>query len=48
MSTGKWLALKRWIAGRLSADERYKAFLAAAPPAPGSRFEEAELVCLDI
>ena len=48
MTTGRWLALKRWKAGHQSADERYKAFLKASPPAPGSRFEDAELVCLDI
>jgi DNA polymerase-3 subunit epsilon len=48
MTTGRWLALKRWKAGHQSADERYKAFLKASPPAPGTRFEEAELVCLDI
>ena len=48
MTTGKWLALKRWKAGHQSADERYKAFLKASPPTPGTRFEEAELVCLDI
>jgi DNA polymerase-3 subunit epsilon len=48
MKTGRWLALKRWKAGHQSADEHYKAFLKASPPSPGSRFEEAELVCLDI
>ncbi len=48
MKTGRWLALKRWKAGHRTADERYKAFLEASPPAPGSRFEAAELVCLDI
>ena len=48
MTTGRWLALKRWKAGHQSADERYRAFLKASPPAPGTRFEEAELVCLDI
>jgi DNA polymerase-3 subunit epsilon len=48
MKTGRWLALKRWRAGHRSADEHYKAFLEASPPAPGSRFEDVELVCLDI
>jgi len=48
MTTGRWLVLKRWRAGHRSADERYSAFLAAAPPAPSTRFEEAELVCLHI
>ena len=48
MTTGRWLALKRWKAGYRSADERYKALLEASPPSPGSAFEEAELVCLDI
>jgi DNA polymerase-3 subunit epsilon len=48
MTTGKWLAIKRWKAGHTSADERYRTFLEVSPPAPGSRFDEAELVCLDI
>lgn len=48
MTTGRWLALKRWKAGYRSADERYKALLEASPPSPGSAFEKAELVCLDI
>ncbi len=48
MKTGRWLALKRWRAGHRSADEHYKAFLEASPPSPGSRFEDVELVCLDI
>ena len=48
MNTGRWLALKRWKAGRRSGDERYNALLRTPPPAASSRFEEAELVCLDI
>ena len=48
MNTGRWLALKRWKAGHRSADEHYKAFLETPPPAPSCRFDEAELVCLDI
>ena len=48
MTTGRWLGLKRWNAGRLSADESYKSFLEASPPAPGTPFDKAELVCLDI
>jgi DNA polymerase-3 subunit epsilon len=48
MKTGRWLALKRWTAGHRSADERYKALVETPPPAASSRFEEAELVCLDI
>jgi DNA polymerase-3 subunit epsilon len=48
MTTGHWLALKRWNAGRRSADESYKSFLDASPPAPGTPFGKAELVCLDI
>ena len=48
MSTGKWLALKRWKAGRRSADESYKAFLETSPPTPSTPFGESELVCLDI
>ena len=48
MTTGRWLAIKRWKAGYRSADEHYKALLGTAPPSPGTRFNEAELVCLDI
>ena len=48
MKTGRWLALKRWKAGRRSGDERYTALLQTPPPAASSRFDEAELVCLDI
>ncbi len=48
MTTGRWLALKRWNAGRRSADERYKALLETSPPPASSSFDEAELVCLDI
>jgi len=48
MKTGRWLALKRWKAGRRSGDERYTALLRTPPPAASRRFEEAELVCLDI
>ena len=48
MTTGRWLTLKRWTAGRRSADEHYKAFLETRPPAPSTGFDDAELVCLDI
>jgi DNA polymerase-3 subunit epsilon len=48
MSTGRWLALKRWKAGHQSGDERYKALVETPPPSASSRFEDAELVCLDI
>jgi DNA polymerase-3 subunit epsilon len=48
MTTGRWLTLKRWTAGRRSADEHYKAFLETRPPAPSTSFDDAELVCLDI
>ena len=48
MSTGKWLALKRWRAGRRSGNERYKALLETSPPSPATAFDDAELVCLDI
>jgi DNA polymerase-3 subunit epsilon len=48
MKTGRWLALKRWTAGRRSADEQYKTFLKTSPPTPSTPFDEAELVCLDI
>jgi len=48
MTTGKWLALKRWKAGRRSGNEHYKALLQASPPSPTTDFDDAELVCLDI
>jgi DNA polymerase-3 subunit epsilon len=48
MTTGKWLALKRWKAGRRSGNEHYKALLEASPPSPATDFDDAELVCLDI
>ncbi|HSM31182.1 MAG TPA: exonuclease domain-containing protein [Woeseiaceae bacterium] len=48
MTTGRWLALKRWKAGYRSEDERYKALIEASPPSAATRFERAELVCLDI
>ena len=48
MTTGRWLALKRWAAGRRSADERFKEFLDTSPPSAATPFREAELVCLDI
>jgi DNA polymerase-3 subunit epsilon len=48
MTTGRWLALKRWNASRRSADDRYKALLETSPPPASSHFDEAELVCLDI
>ncbi len=48
MTTGKWLGLKRWKAGRRSSDESYRALLQASPPSPGTPFDDAELVCLDI
>jgi DNA polymerase-3 subunit epsilon len=48
MKTGRWLALKRWAASHRSGDERYKAFLETPAPAPTSRFDDSELVCLDI
>lgn len=48
MKTGRWLALKRWQAGRRSSDEAFRKFVRTPPPAPGTPFAEAELVCLDI
>ncbi len=48
MTTGRWLAIKRWKAGYRSADERFKALLDTSPPPASSRLDEAELVCLDI
>ena len=48
MTTGRWLAIKRWKAGYRSADERYKALLQTPPPPSSARFDAAELVCLDI
>lgn len=48
MTTGRWLAVKRWKAGYRSADERFKALLDTSPPSASSRLAEAELVCLDI
>ncbi len=48
MKTGRWLALKRWQASRRSADETYRALVQTPPPSPGTAFDEAELVCLDI
>ncbi len=48
MTTGRWLALKRWKAGRRSGNERYKALLDGSPPSPSTDFDDAELVCLDI
>ena len=48
MKTGRWLALKRWQAGRRCDDEAYRALVNTPPPSPGTRFAEAELVCLDI
>ena len=48
MTTGRWLALKRWKAGRRSAHEHYKSFLETPPPTPSTPFDEAELLCLDI
>jgi DNA polymerase-3 subunit epsilon len=48
MKTGRWLALKRWRAGRRSADEAYRALVKTPAPSPGTPFDAAELVCLDI
>ena len=48
MKTGRWLALKRWQAGRRCDDEAYRALVNTPPPSPGTPFAEAELVCLDI
>jgi DNA polymerase-3 subunit epsilon len=48
MKTGRWLALRRWNAGRRSADDGYRALVATSPPSPATSFEDAELVCLDI
>jgi len=48
MTTGRWLSLKRWKAGRRSGNEHYKALLEASPPSPATDFDDAELVCLDI
>lgn len=43
-----WLTLQRWRARKRSADPAYKAFIDRHPPAPGTAFEDAELVCMDI
>lgn len=48
MTSSAWRALKRWRAGRRTADEAYRTFVRTPPPAPGTPFAEAELVCLDI
>lgn len=43
-----WLASKRFWARRRSSDPVYKAFVACPLLPRGTRFEDAELVCLDI
>jgi DNA polymerase-3 subunit epsilon len=43
-----WLTLQRWRARKRSADPAYRAFIDRHPPAPGTAFEDAELVCMDI
>lgn len=43
-----WLSLRRWLARRRSTDPAYTAFLDRPLPAPGTPFEDAELVCVDI
>ncbi|MCJ7589909.1 MAG: 3'-5' exonuclease [Woeseiaceae bacterium] len=43
-----WLALRRLRAWRRSSDPVYKAFVERPLPQRGTRFEDAELVCLDI
>jgi len=43
-----WLTLKRWRARRRSTDAHFRAFIAQAPPSPGTPFDDAELVCVDI
>ena len=48
MTASAWLAMKRWRAGRRSTDEAYRTLVGTPAPAPGTPFEKAELVCLDI
>ncbi len=48
MTTGRWLALKRWQAGRRSSDEAFRQLVKTPAPAPGTPFAEVEFVCLDI
>ena len=48
MTASTWLALKRWRAGRRSTDKAYRTLVGTPAPAPGTPFEKAELVCLDI
>jgi DNA polymerase-3 subunit epsilon len=43
-----WLTLRRWRARQRSTNPAYKAFLDRPLPAPGTPFEDAELVCMDI
>lgn len=43
-----WLSLRRWRARRRSADPLYTEFVGRPLPAPGTPFEKAELVCVDI
>jgi DNA polymerase-3 subunit epsilon len=43
-----WLTLQRWLARRRTTDAHYKAFIEQSPPAPGTPFDSAELVCVDI
>ena len=43
-----WLTLKRWRARRRVTNAHYRAFIDKPPPAPGTPFDDAELVCVDI
>jgi len=43
-----WLTVKRWLARRRAANAHYRAFIEQAPPSPGTPFDDAELVCVDI
>ena len=43
-----WLSLRRWRARRRSTDPAYRAFIGRPLPVPGTPFEDAELVCVDI
>lgn len=43
-----WLSLRRWQARRRATDPSYRAFLGRPLPAPGTPFDDTELVCMDI
>lgn len=44
----RWLALRRWAAGRRSNNRHYQTFLRRPVPPPATPFGDAELICLDI